>query len=182
MNEIMQTLTLEHKGLAKLLDLLKGNLKALKEGESVDFNLLDEVIRYIENHASHYHHPKEDVVYHYITDNGLDTSGDFEKVIEEHQTLATNTQKLREALDGILMDTVVPKTTLIDLLDQFITAEIDHINHEESQIFPAINEILSDKDWEKVSVTLPEKREDPLFGKQVKAEYQDLYQRLSESA
>ena len=34
------------------------------------------------------------------------------KIIQEHHTLAQNTQKLKEALDAILLDIVVPNNNL----------------------------------------------------------------------
>ena len=153
----------------------------LKEGKPPNFNLIDDVIRYIENHANVYHHPKEDVIYQYIIDQKLDVTGEFSKVIQEHHTLAQNTQDLKEALDAILLDIIVPKDNLIDLLDRFIEAEINHLNNEETVLFPLIEEMLGDEDWLIIGASVPAQRDDPVFGKQVKKEYQELCDRLSET-
>lgn len=182
MNEIMKSLRLEHKGLGQILDLLKNKLRMLKEGKPPNFNLIDDVIRYVENHASRYHHPKEDVIYQYIIDQKLDAKGEFRKIIQEHHTLAQNTHNLKEALDAILLDIIVPKNNLIDLLDRFIGAEISHLNNEETVLFPLIEEMLSDEDWLIISPLIPAQQDDPIFGKQVKKEYQELCNLLSESA
>lgn len=182
MNDIMTSLRLEHKGLGQILELLKNKLRMLKEDKPPNFNLIDDAIHYVENHASVYHHPKEDVIYQYIIDQKMDAKGEFSKIIQEHHTLAENTHNLKEALDAILLDIVVPKNNLIDLLDRFIEAEINHLNNEETVLFPLIEEMLGDEDWLIISPLIPAQQDDPIFGRQVKKEYQELCNRLAESA
>lgn len=182
MNDIMKSLGLEHKGLGQILELLQNKLRMLKEGTPPNFNLIDDAIHYVENHASVYHHPKEDVIYQYIIDQGMDVNGEFSKIIQEHHTLAQNTHKLKEALDAILLDIVVPNNNLVDLLDRFIEAETNHLNNEEAVLFPLIEELLGDEDWSIISPLMPAQRDDPIFGRQVKKEYQELCNRLAESA
>ncbi len=52
MNDIMKSLRLEHKGLGQILELLQNKLRMLKEGTPPNFNLIDDAIHYVENHAA----------------------------------------------------------------------------------------------------------------------------------
>lgn len=182
MNKTMKTLGLEHRGLSQLLGLLENQLARLMSDQEVDYTVLDDAIRYIEDHASRHHHPREDVIYRYIVENQLDRDGAFEEVLAEHQTLSHNTQALREALDAILMDSIVPRERLVELLQRFLESERQHLNHEESVIFPLMDSLLAEQDWASIEAVLPSPPDDPLFGQQVKAEYQSLYARLQGSA
>ena len=182
MNEVMKVLRLEHRGLGQLLGLLQNKLRRLEQGILPNFNLLDDVIRYIESYATLYHHPKEDVIYRYIIERQLDDKGQFIDIMQEHHTLAQNTHNLQEALDAILHDTIVSRDELITLLRQFIEAEIHHLNTEDTVVFPLIEELLTDEDWVTITPLIPTQKDDPLFGKKVKEEYRDLYNRLLETA
>ncbi len=120
MNELMNVLRLEHRGLGQLLGLLQNKLRRLERGILPNFNLLADAIHYIESYATLYHHPKEDVIYRYMIDRQLDDKDQFINVMQEHSTLAQNTQSLKEAVDAILSDTIVSRDKLVTLLRKFI--------------------------------------------------------------
>ena len=181
MNEIMKGLRLEHRGLGQLLGLLQNKLGRLEQGIPPNFNLLDDVIRYIENYAIVYHHPKEDIIFRYIIDRQLDDKGQFIHIMQEHDTLAQNAHNLKEALDAILRDTIVSRDKLTTLLRQFIDAKVSHLNSEETVIYPLIEELLAEEDWVTITPLIPTQKDDPLFGKKVKEEDRDLYNRLVET-
>jgi hemerythrin-like domain-containing protein len=175
----MAGLRQEHKGLNQLIALLQSKLEELNQGHSPNFNLMEDVINYIENYANAYHHPKEDVIYHYIIEQQLDEKGLFSAIVQEHKKFVQITSHLRQSIQSILMDTIVPRDKFIVQLDEFIREEQSHIENEENIIFPLAESLLTEQDWIVISQSIPDIIEDPLFGRQVKAEYKELYKRLT---
>lgn len=174
MNKLMSELKQEHKGLHRLIALLQIKLDKLNQGKKPDFNLMEDAINYIKNFADAYHHPKEDVIYHYIIDHQLDKQGLFAAIINEHKAFVQNTKNLKQAIQAILMDHVVPRDLFIDQLAGFIHAERSHLKQEDTIIFPLVESSLTEQDWDIIEHSIPAKVEDPLFGAQVKSEYRSF--------
>lgn len=177
----MSELRQDHKGLHQLIALLRTKLEKLNQGKTPDFSLMEDAINYIENYAGVYHHPKEDVIYNYIIEGQLDQQGLFAEIVHEHKTFVQITNRLKEAIQSILMDHIVPRDLFIEQLAEFVQAEQNHLEREDSVIFPLIESLMTDKDWATITQSIPAKIEDPLFGEQVKAEYNELYRRLLEA-
>ena len=181
MNELMKGLQREHKGHKQLLTLLEGKLARLKQNIPLDFNLLNDAIDYIENYAGRYHHPKEDIIYHYMVDNQLDPKKYFTKIIEEHTRLEQITTQLKTSLQSILLDAITSTSSFMLELEEFIRVHQQHLHQEDTIIFPQIEHNLTENDWNKILPQMPNQEDDPLFGTQVQAEYLELYHRLSQS-
>ena len=181
MHELMKGLQREHKGHKQLLTLLEGKLERLKQNIPLDFNLLNDAVNYIENYAGRYHHPKEDIIYHYMVDNQLDPHKDFAKIIEEHTKLEQISSQLLTSLQGILLDAITSTSRFILELEEFIQVHKQHLHKEDTVIFPQIEQNLTGDDWQKILPQLPNQEDDPLFGTKVQAEYLELYHRLTET-
>jgi len=174
----MRELRQEHKALRQLILLLQRKLNMLENDIPLNYRLIEDVINYIEDFANAYHHPKEDVIYHYIIDHNLDDRGQFHKILQEHKTLLPLTQSIKATLHSILLDIIVSRETFISELSTFIEAQKAHLDSEDQCVFPLIEPLLNEKDWVIILQNLPEKVEDPIFGKEIHSSYQDLYNRL----
>lgn len=177
----MRGLRQDHQGLRQLIALLQRKLEVLNQGKMPNCNLMIDVIDYIENYAGHYHHPKEDIIYNYIIKLELDNKWQFLEIIQQHKQFKEITNRLQIAIQNILLDTIVPQETFIRQLTDFIEAEQNHLDSEDKIIFPLIESLLTDEDWSVISRSIPAQVEEPLFGMQIHGEYQDLYQRLTET-
>lgn len=180
MNQLMKDLTRDHKGLCQLLELLQTKLTMIEQGLPPDYTLISDAINYIESYVRRYHHPKEDIIYHYIIEQQLDDKEHFIQSCQEHQQFEPITEKLKASLQSILLDVVVSKETFISHLNAFIDAERSHVQNEEKLIFPLIEKLLTQDDWQEILPNIPIQEDDPLFGKNVLSEYHDLYVRLNE--
>lgn len=178
MSNIIKDLREEHKGFRELLALLQKKVDMLEQIIPIDYKILADAIHYIEKYAGLYHHPKEDIIYDYIIDNKLDNKDFFAKTIKEHDMFKQLTQQLSTSLDSILLDVILPADVFCSQLKHFIQAEKSHLDKEERLIFPLIESLLVDKDWEIINEKIPSQIEDPLFGKMVNEEFLDLYKRL----
>ena len=120
MSQLISSLYLEHKGLKKLLSLLQQKSDNLAQEKPIDFNLIEDVVMYIENFVDSYHHPKEDVIYQYIIDNNLDDSNEFQTKLNDHDDIKELTQHLKQVLHSISLDVIVSKESLNSQLKNFI--------------------------------------------------------------
>lgn len=80
-------------------------------------------------------------------------------------------------VDGVLHDTVRPMGDISDLLDGFVSQQLSHLSTEEGMLFPMIEELATDNDWEIIKTMLPNQA-DPLFGAKQAEKYTDLYREL----
>lgn len=180
MNQLMKDLYREHKGLKKLLEFLQVKLHMLEKDLPIKYRLIEDTLDYIENYLNIYHHPKEDIIYNYIIEHGLDTKEYFAKTVKEHIQIGYIVEPLNATLRSILLDIITPKEVTIEQLSNFIQAQQAHLQYEESLIFPLAEAILDEKDWAIIEQSVPVQINDPLFGENVRAEYEDLYHRLRE--
>ncbi|MBN0986053.1 MULTISPECIES: hemerythrin domain-containing protein [Amphritea] len=174
LNELHQ----DHVNLNKLLAVLGNKLEQLKQGEMPNFVLLADAVDYITSYADAYHHPLEDQMYAFFKDSGcpeLDEA--ISQCVEEHKQLKKSSQDIIEAVDCILSDAVVPMDQFIEKLECFLDEQIEHLNLEEGTLFPLLDEVATDEQWEALKPELPT-MSDPLFGQQQRQRYIDLYSEL----
>lgn len=174
---ILTELHKDHVNLNKLLVVLRRKVDKLKAGDPPNFNLMGDVIHYIAHYADGYHHPREDKLYDYFRGRSSVLDMHLTDCAAEHGKLKLSSTQLSEAIDGVLHDAVIPMGELVDLLDQFVRLQLDHLDSEEGVLFPLIDDAASEEDWVKLDALLVEQT-DPLFGEHKAAEYIDLYRDL----
>lgn len=76
---------------------------------------------------------------------------------------------------------MLPLEQLVDQLEQFVKHQSEHLNFEEAEVFPAIEQLAGDADWRELESRLPTPS-DPLFGLKQSEEYRDLYKALIEDS
>lgn len=174
---ILTELHQDHVNLNKLLVILRQKIDQLREGLHPNFNLIADVIEYIASYADGFHHPREDKLYQYLADRSGVLDQKLFNCAKEHEMLKASSLHLREALDGILHDSVMPMDEFANLLDEFVALQTNHLNFEEGELFPMIEELISESEMALLENKLPAP-EDPLFGEKRAHEYTDLYKEL----
>ena len=170
----------EHINIAKLLDVLRDNLAAIRSEKPVRFNLLKDALSYLREVADTHHHPREDLIYDYFSAYRCsDPSVVTTTLKEQHKQIVSSGEALQEMVDMILMDAVIPLDYVATELEQFIALQQKHLDYEESTIFPLLRRALTEDDWRHLehnwaNMTL----DDPLFGREVAERYQDLAAQL----
>ena len=170
---MLQRLMRDHKNIAILLNILSNKLARLADGQGVDFNLVRDIVEYMQGYAEHSHHPLEDIIFDYYSNKaGLANCG---QLYHEHHRLAEASGALVYSLNMILSDVVISREKLINDLKDYIELQQLHMQYEERDVFPNFVKVLDDNDWEKVTV-LCQKRliDDPLFNDNDKTIFEDL--------
>ncbi|MGD8644488.1 MAG: hemerythrin domain-containing protein [Chromatiales bacterium] len=182
MNSILDSLHRDHKYFAKLLDFLSEQLELVQNEGIPDFELLLDVVDYIESYPDLVHHPKEDLIFAYfLQHHGGADAVVVESLMEEHRELKGLTASLRSSLEGILHDAPLQRESLAQQLSAFLDRQWKHLNAEEASVFPMLDRVMAPNDWDAIAGDLPDQA-DPLFGDDLQQQYQSLYTRITSAA
>ena len=177
MSTILDKLHEDHKNFSKLLVFLEDQLNLLESCESSDIATMVEAIEYMKNYPDLIHHPLENVVFQYYLDHYDNANEKVQELLHEHEEMPELTNKLLGILESVLADVPQERKTLCSSLDSYISAQKEHMNNEEANIYPLLNSTLKDKDWQSIDSELAD-IEDPLFGRQIENSYQRLRQHI----
>lgn len=172
----------EHKNIVKLLNFLRETLVAIRDEQPVPYRMLNDALIYLSEVPDMYHHPREDMIYAYYTRYRSQESGEnITSVLEQqHLQLVRDGAALREQVSMVLMDAVVPLEQMASDLENFANLQQSHLDYEEGVVFPRLRSALTEDDWRNLEQSWNSKIEDdPLFGRTVAEQYQELAERLN---
>ncbi|MGB1239837.1 MAG: hemerythrin domain-containing protein [Pseudomonadales bacterium] len=147
---MLERLRRDHRSMHQLLCLLQRSANAIRAGEFADLNLMAQAVDYLGHYADIHHHPVEDTMLGHFYEHGGQIQALIAQCEREHANLAAKTQQLLVPLHQVLLDGVVPMAQLLDNLDAFLAAEQAHLDFEEGVLFPALEEIASAADWQRL--------------------------------
>lgn len=171
----------EHGYMARLLAILRSKLHQLKNEQGVNYTLLREIVDYLGSHSETVHHPKEDIIYRYYIEH-YGQQNEIENLEKEHSELSAITHDFLDIVDMILQDAVVPQHVFIEQLEAFISSQKQHLELEEQSILPLISQTFTIADWQAVEAQWSQSEDDPVFGETIAEQYQQLAQRVRQTA
>ncbi|MGY6038701.1 hemerythrin domain-containing protein [Aeromonas sp. AE23HZ002T15] len=177
---MLSSLHKDHLNIAKLLQLLKYKLVAIRGEQPISYFLIRDVVDYLREVSDKVHHPKEDMIYDYYLKYRVVEGEVANRLHEEHAQLLETGTELKEMVEMILMDAVIPLDQFTARLEQFIEQQEAHMNYEEGVIFPHLRDSLTEDDWRHLEQLWHNRAEnDPLFGAEVSQHFQALARQLS---
>ncbi len=167
MSQLLEKLHRDHNNLERILDLLSVQLDALFAGDESDFDLKIELLDYIEHYAEEHHHPTEDEINKLAFSKPamLEQAALHERVVREHEALLGMARHFRETLEGVMQGEVLRRDEVETRGREFIALQRQHIDLEEQEIFPLLERVLSEKEWDKLEQKIPH-MDDPVFHRQ----------------
>ncbi|MDD2341901.1 MAG: hemerythrin domain-containing protein [Tolumonas sp.] len=170
----------DHLNISRLLNVLRDKLAALRSEKTIRFDLLKDALSYLSEVSDTRHHPREDLIYdYYVAYRCSDPTSVTSELKEQHKQIVSSGESLREMVDMILMDAVIPLEHVALALEQFIVLQQQHLDYEESIVFPLLRQAMTEDDWRHLEHNWANMTsDDPLFGRQVAERYQDLAMQL----
>lgn len=181
MQPLMTRLAQDHRRLTKLIDLFDELLDRFHEGEEPDYDLMNEMLEYMDSYADIVHHPTEDLIFQRALDRGAGHHEVFEVLMRQHKGLAEISKRFRQALDGILHEEVLLREDVEGHGRELVATMRAHMRLEDEEAFPIALEYLSEADWAALEAIAP-MGEDPLFGTPEPVRFRALYRSLSDQA
>lgn len=139
----------EHRALAAMLSGLRAIAAGIEAGRlQPDFELFDDMLRYIEEVPEKLHHPKEDdYLFARLWERCPQAAPVLSELEFEHRLGASRMAVLKEALAGYRERGAAGFEGFYAALKEYIDREWKHMNTEEKQVFPLARQHLSAEDW-----------------------------------
>jgi len=170
MAAIMNTLHEDHENIRKLLVVLERQCNILADGDSPDYDLLEEIVEYCLAYPDIYHHPKEDAIYELLRSHSPEVTKELGALREQHDELQQLTRRLGDTVRELEGEVVMPREPVVQLMRDFIDFYREHIDWEETAFFPAAEQYLAAEDWERLDKRFGS-QQDPLFTSAAKDQY-----------
>ncbi len=179
MHALLENLHRDHVNLDRLLELLESHLNAFYSGEESDFDLIIELLEYLECYAELVHHPTEDLIFEAALDRSGDKRPTLEKLMGQHKTLVELTRKFRQSMEGVIQGAVMTREELEIEGREYIALQRLHLDTEEGEIFDFLDDCLDEPEWRRIEESAP-KYDDPVFGERDPDRFRILYRYLFE--
>jgi hemerythrin-like domain-containing protein len=176
------TLSDEHRYLNLLLETLEEQLNATDLTAAGDFFLIQDIVHYMHEYTDAVHHPTEDLMFDKLVQRNPDKARDVAHLRKDHNAMHRETARIRKLLDtAAKRKTPKAAEAVRTATDKYIGKLRQHIQFEETELFPAAIQCLANRDWHAIDVSL-EAKQDPLFGPTVQRDYRVLYEYFTNRA
>ncbi len=168
----------EHARFARLLDFLDTQMMAFHEGGHANYDLMRDVVYYLQHYADRFHHPREDVAFALLLERDPALAPVIKRLMHEHRVINIAGATLYKHLEDILEDAVIARETVEAAAATYLVYYRGHIETEDNEILPQATRLLHPADWARVAAAVPA-AVDPLFGSDVAARYRDLHTQIA---
>jgi len=174
---LMRELRDDHRNMAIVLDVLADVIQDAAAGNDPDFELVDEIMRYMTVYPDAVHHPKEDIVYRQLRRERPDLADGLDDVPADHDAIAELGTALRDDVEAIIAGGAVRREKLVEDMSSYVERLRRHMNWEESDLFKRIDSML-DSDDRNVDISQYEHIKDPIFELEIESGFQRLMSSL----
>ena len=179
LTQILEELREDHRNLALLLNLLETECESATVDEAPDFELLHDIMQYMTVYSDAVHHPKEDLVYDALREQGTDYAQGLEGVETDHRDIAELGKALRNDIEAIIAGGAVTRETLIGDLRDYVDRLRKHMTWEEEDLFVRADSLADENGNASIDVSLF-RDDDPLFGATRKTSFLNLLNHLQQ--
>lgn len=163
----------DHRNIAMVLDFLERAVY----GDNPDFEMLEEIMRYMTVYPDAVHHPKEDVVFAALKKQRPDLAAELNEVREDHRRIAALGSRLREDIEAIIAGAAVRRSQLTEDCSNYVHQLRSHMEREENDLYGQIESMISG-DSRRVDVNELQHIKDPVFELEIEAGFRRLIAKL----
>ena len=174
MANVVDKLRSDHANVKKVLRLVGQGLDRIEAGDSADYGLLHDVMRYITGYSDLHHHPAEDVLYEALARASPDAASELAAIVTEHEKLIEKGRSFLAAIEAVEDEIMVNRADFLRAGRDYVETLGRHMGIEESRLFPLADKTLSEMDVTAVGDRL-ERLPDPLFGPALDEEFRHLW-------
>ena len=169
----MTELREDHRNMAVVLNLLDDLARQMDAGKDPDFELFDEIMRYMTVYPDAVHHRKEDVVYEQLRQARPDLAEDLDHVPDDHSDIAHLGGLLRDEVEAVIAGAAVRREKMIEDTVTYVERLRNHMRWEEEDLFLRIDKML-DTGSQHVDVSDYEHIKDPVFELEIEAGFRRM--------
>jgi hemerythrin-like domain-containing protein len=177
MMQVLDQIQRDHRNMRLLLGIVEEEMDAYREGRVPDFELLRSIAEYTLHYPDLFHHPKEDLVFERLVARDPAAKAVIGDLTQEHKRLGELTRRFSAAIANAARDVELPRAWLESLAQEYLSANLRHMQLEETQFLPRAMATLTDQDWAEVDAKATH-GDDPVFGEKVENAYLAIYERI----
>ena len=159
MAHTLDLLRQEHREMRVLLDALEQQLDLFEQAGEPDFELLSEIVDYFRGVPDLYHHPKEDLIYYYMSLRVTEENELRVDLHAEHDRGSDLLNIFARHLMRVLLGVELPRDLVVKTGRAFLENEKRHMDAEEKSFFPAAQQFLTQEDWSQVDERVMRRRD-----------------------
>jgi len=180
MVRILEVLRREHASMARLLNALERQVKAIEGGGEANFHIVASILDYYLSYPDLCHHPKEDMIFSKLKARVGGEPENIGDLLGEHERLGNLTRNFTSAAtrQGIA-DANLPNTWFHSMARNFLDAQRKHMSLEEQLFFPEAENSLTEEDWADLDARVNDP-DDPFFCDKVEQRFAALLQEVLE--
>jgi hemerythrin-like domain-containing protein len=178
--QLLDELREDHRNMSLVLNILDSIATSAQSGEDPDFELIDEIMRYMTVYPDAVHHPKEDLIYTELQTSRPDLATDLEDMPAEHRRIALLGNQLRDEVAAIVAGAAVRRESFVKDTSEYVQQLRDHMQWEEEELFPRVDEIIGANNLP-VDVERYQHIKDPVFELEVESGFRRLVTSLQSS-
>lgn len=171
--QLLHELRDDHRNMAMILDILEATIESAAKGEDPDFELIDEIMRYMTVYPDAVHHPKEDIVYAELAEKHPELAEGLDDVPGDHREIASLGTRLREEVEAIIAGAAVRREHFMRDALNYVERLREHMSWEESDLFMRVDKMIGE-DSHLVHVGENLRIKDPVFELEVEAGFRRL--------
>lgn len=137
----------DHVAFARLLDLLETQVEAFHAGERPNYELMTDIIDYLQQYGDRFHHPLEDAAYLRLVDRDPRMRLPVNRLLQEHRVIALAGEELLARLGEVAGDVMIERAAVEMAAATYLVYYRHHMSTEESRIMPRARELLTKDDW-----------------------------------
>jgi hemerythrin-like domain-containing protein len=178
---LMQELRDDHRNMSTVLDLLDDVVQATTAGRDPDFELIDEIMRYMTVYPDAVHHPKEDRLYAELRTARPDLSQGFDRITLDHRQIAEQSIALRDSVAAVAAGNPVHRNKIVTDALRYVNTMRGHMQWEELDLFRRLDEMIN-SGHAVIDAANFVHRPDPVFGASVERKFGRLFESIQELA
>ncbi len=163
----------EHVVFARLLELLETQVAAFHAGEAPNYDLMTDIVDYLQQYGDRFHHPREEAAFKCLVERDPEMRLPVNRLLQEHRVIARAGEEVLERLGEVADDVMTERASVEAAAATYLVYYRHHLACEESKIMPRAREILTSDDWalaRKAAEDIP----DPLGGEDFEERYREL--------
>lgn len=137
----------DHVVFARLLDLLDAQVEAFHAGERPNYELMTDVVDYLQQYGDRFHHPREDAAFLRLVERDPLMRLPVNRLLQEHRVIARAGEELLERLGEIADDVMTERAAVEMAAATYLVYYRHHMSTEETKVMPRAKEVMTPDDW-----------------------------------
>ncbi|MDN3519753.1 hemerythrin domain-containing protein [Aquisalimonas lutea] len=176
-DQVLSRLRQDHDNLRPLLRVLDQQLECIEANGDADYVLMADILDYLVRKPEQYHHPFEERLGQRLLAREPAAADAVSRIRAQHHRLTRLGKRLQRRLDEIAADSLVSRTRFVRLAHAYVRLYETHLDDEERELFPALDNTLAAADWIEATTAF-QWTLDPAFTADNAADHRDLRDRI----